>query len=149
MEADGYESLREEIAVVGGVPRTIDVRLAQRDTAATLRLTSTPDDAALRIDGLEVGPAPVVRRVSPGGHVVEADLPGFEHYRTSIDLAADQELDLNVALSEESGGGILTRWWFWTAVGVVAVAAAATIIVLSQREPEPIAGSSAPGVIEL
>jgi tetratricopeptide (TPR) repeat protein len=149
VEADGYESLREEIAVVGGVSRSIDVRLAQRDTAATLRLTSTPDDAAVRIDGLEVGPAPVVRRLSSGGHVVEADLTGYEHYRTAIDLDPDQQLDLNLALSEESGDGILTQWWFWTAVGVVAVAAAATIIVLSQREPEPIPGSSAPGVIEL
>jgi len=149
VEAEGHESVRDEIAVVGGVARTLEIRLAEADTAAVLRLTSTPNDAEVRIDGLEVGPAPVVRRLPSGGHVIEAELAGFEDYRTSIELAPQQELDLNLALSEPSDESVWTRWWFWTAVGVVAIAAAVTIVALSQRDPEPIPGRSSPGVIEL
>jgi len=148
--ADGHVPLTDEIEVVGREPRTLRIRLARRETAGSLRITSAPERAAIRVDGLEVGTAPIERRVPSGGHVIEAHLPGFETYRTSVELAERQALPLNVVLEEDTGPGLTGQWWFWAGVSALAVGAAIAIVVaVEPAEPDPIAGNAFNGVIEL
>ena len=150
VEADGYLPLREEIEVIGRTPRTIDVRLARRNTAGSLAVTAAPADAALRIDGLEVGHAPVRRQLPQGGHVIEAVLPGYEVYRTAIQLAPQQHLDLHAVLVEDRGPGLTGQWWFWAGASALVVAAAVTtFFIIQASEPEPVPGNSFNRVIEV
>jgi hypothetical protein len=150
VSAEGHVPLREELVVVGREARTLDVRLAPQDTAATLSVSSTPAEAMVRIDGLEVGTAPVERRLPRGGHVVEVARDGYDLWRESIDLGPSQALELNAVLSEKSSGSLFDEWWFWTAAAVIVGTLAVGIIVLAQPgEPDPIPGNSFDRVIEL
>ncbi|MCZ7682733.1 MAG: PEGA domain-containing protein [Sandaracinaceae bacterium] len=144
--AEGHVPMREELEVVGGRPRTVRVRLARHETAGTVRLTSQPERARVRIDGLDVGAAPLERRLPHGGHLIEAELPGHATYRASIELAPRQRLDLNLVLS--GAREWYEEWWFWTGASAVVVAAIVVIAVLAQPgPPQPIAGNSYDGII--
>ena len=148
LSADGHLPIQDDLEVAGGEPRTIRLRLARRETAGTLRITSAPADAEVRIDGLEVGASPVTRRLPAGGHVVEADADGYETYRTSIELADRQELALHLVLDEDTEP-ITTRWWFWAgAAGVVVGATVAIVLLGMPSEPEPFPGNSHPSVVQ-
>jgi len=148
--ADGYVPVRDEIEVVGRQPRTVEIRLARRETAGTIAVTSDPEEAHIRVDGLEVGTAPIERRVSEGGHVLEASLDGYDLYRETLEIAPQQNLDLNVVLEEEREPGLVHRWWFWAGVSAVVLGGTITAIVLAQPgEPDPRPGTSHQEVIEL
>lgn len=145
---DGHVSVRDEIAVVARRPRTIRVRLARQETAGTLRVRSMPLHALVRIDGLEVGEAPVERRVTAGGHVIEADADGFELYRTAIQIREQQTLDLLATLEREHSPGITSRWWFWAGIsGVTAFAAVLLIVLWPTQRLDPVEGNVAPGIV--
>jgi hypothetical protein len=146
--ADGYVPLRDELEVVGRQPRTVPIRLARRETAGAIRITTRPEHAHLRVDGLAVGRAPLERRVPAGGHVIEAELPGYETYRASVELAPRQQLTLTAVLEEDTGPGLTGQWWFWAGVSAIAVGAAAAIVLATlSAEPDPVRGSSYDGVI--
>lgn len=148
LSADGYLPIRDDLEVAGGEPRTIRLRLARRETAGTVTITSAPREAAVRIDGLEVGAAPVSRRLPAGGHVVEADADGYETYRASIDLADRQELALHLVLDEDTDP-ITSRWWFWAGAGALVVGATVAVVLLAQpSEPDPFPGNSHPSVVQ-
>lgn len=146
--AEGHVAVEDAIEVVGRRDQTIHVRLAPRESAATVRLTSDPPHARLRIDGIEVGAAPVERRIPHGGHVIEAEAPGREDYRASIELAPRQTLQLRVVLDEAREPRLYERWWFWTAASAVAITAVIAIVLLAQPpDPQPVPGNSFDGVI--
>ena len=141
--ADGYVPVHDEVEVVGRQPRTLRVRLAPRESAGTVRVTSQPERADVRIDGLEVGEAPVERRVPFGGHVIEARLDGYETYRTSVEIGERQDFALQAVLDEETDPGLLGRWWFWAGASAVLVGATIAIVLLAQpADAEPIPGTS-------
>lgn len=148
--ADGYVSVRDELEVVGRQPRTVEIRLAKKETAGTIDISSEPDGAEVRIDGLEVGEAPVERKVPRGGHVIEASLEGYELYREPVEIAPRQSLSLNVVLEEEQPPGLVDRWWFWAGVSALVIGGTIAAIFLAQPdEPDPIPGNSHQQVIEL
>jgi hypothetical protein len=145
---DGHVTVRDEIAVVARRPRTIRVRLARQETAGTLRIRTAPRRALVRIDGLEVGAAPVERRVTAGGHVIEASANDFQLYRTSVQIRERQTLDLLATLEHEEAPSVTSRWWFWA--GVSGVAAFATVLIIAlwpDRRLDPIEGNVAPGIV--
>ena len=145
---DGHVTVRDEIAVVARRPRTLRVRLARQETAGTLRVRSLPLRALVRIDGLEVGEAPVERRVTAGGHVIEASADGFELYRTALQLREQQTLDLLVTLEREKSPGVTSRWWFWAGIsGVAAFASVLLIVLWPVQRLAPIEGNVAPGIV--
>lgn len=150
IRADGHLPLREELHVVGRRDRELTVRLAVRETAGTVRVTAEPADAAVRIDGLDVGTSPVERVLPGGGHVISASLEGHEDYRASIELADRQTLDLHLVLDPERPRRLIDRWWFWTSIGAAALGLAIMAGVLAgANEPDPVPGNSFPDVIEL
>ena len=63
-----------------------------------LAIESTPEGAAIALDGSEVGRAPVVVRVGRGEHRTRASLPGYatQERRILVDEAADQRLLLTL-----------------------------------------------------
>lgn len=123
---EGFVPVRDELEVAGGVDRIVSVRLAPVDRNGVVRVEAEPAEAELRIDGLDVGRAPVERRLPMGGHVIEAFLPDYRTWRTDVQLADDQELALRIVMERE-GADVTREWWFWTIVGVGIVGAAAAI----------------------
>ena len=148
--ADGFVPVRDEITVVGKRARSLSIRLPRRKEAGRLRVVSKPEKARIRIDGLDVGTAPVERRLPRGGHVIEAMLPDHQTYRASIQLADRQSLLLNTVLDETKGPEVWEQWWFWTAIGAaVAGGVVATIFLAQPDEPAPVPGSGFQSVIEV
>ncbi|MBX7196056.1 MAG: PEGA domain-containing protein [Sandaracinaceae bacterium] len=117
VELEGFVAVREELELAGGVAREVAFRLAPLDRNGVLRAEAVPPEALLRIDGVEVGRGPLERRLSMGGHVVEASLTGFRTWHSDVSLADGQELSLRIQLERDEGDAT-REWWFWTIVGV-------------------------------
>ena len=148
VSAEGYVPLRDELEVVARRPRTIRIRLPRRETAGLLRVRTSPARARVRIDGLDVGAAPVERRVTSGGHVVEATAPAHEPYRASVQLAEQQTLDLLARLERERPPPLTSRWWFWAGVSAAAVVAVVlTIVLWPPIEQDPVPGNVPPHIV--
>jgi len=148
LTADGHVPVRDDLEVVGGQARTLRIELARRDTAGTVSITTDPEQAEVRIDGLDVGEAPVTRRLPAGGHVVEAVAPGYETYRTSVDLADRQQLPLHLVLDEDTDP-ITSEWWFWAGASALIVGATVAVVLLAlPSEPDPFPGNSHPSVVQ-
>ncbi len=137
-QRDGYVTVREELTVVGGEPATLSLRMPPEDTAGRLTVRASVPDALVRIDGLDVGIAPVERRLGQGGHQVEVEAPGHETYRHEVVLGPRQERELFADLETERA--FYERWWFWTGVGAVVLGGVIVAIVASgggQADPVP------------
>jgi hypothetical protein len=122
---------------------TDDPRLAElvrlRELCArtgVLAVTSTPPQAALRIDGAVVGTTPY-RGLSmrAGSHVIVAEKPGFVAASRSIIVPAGGELAVRLDLAP-STAPITRRWWFWAATAG-ALAIAGTVIYFATSDDPP------------
>ncbi|HUH02743.1 MAG TPA: PEGA domain-containing protein [Kofleriaceae bacterium] len=113
------------------VPELVRLRELCQQTG-TLRVDSTPPNAALRIDGAQVGTTPYTSlSMRAGTHTVDASKPGFEAQSRSVSITAGGEHELHFPLAR-TGRPLVRRWWFWTAVvGVTAAAAAGLAVALS------------------
>jgi tetratricopeptide (TPR) repeat protein len=117
---DGHVTHRAELRVVGGEPQSVEISMPRAADSAVLRIRASVPDATVRIDGADVGAAPVERQLGAGGHEVEVRAAGYETYVREIVLAANQDRELLADLSVERA--LWERWWFWAAIGGVVAA---------------------------
>jgi hypothetical protein len=110
----------------------LDLRLDE--LPATVRIRSTPEGAVVRVDGREVGVAPVELERRAGQYELEVVLDGYETYTATLDLGPGQRSDLTAELVEHSTP-IYERWWFWT--GAAAIVAGAAVVTWAATRPEP------------
>jgi hypothetical protein len=103
-----------------GATTRLDLNLEK--LPAVLRIKADRKDAAVSVDGVDVGIAPVtISRPAGRVHVVVRK-QGFVRYEVDADAQPGEEVDLLAALKPEKPS-VVTRWWFWTAAGVVVTAA--------------------------
>ena len=78
----------------------VQARPMRHEEGATLRLSVTPADASVYVDGSFYGTARDVHRLdmAPGPHKVEVVRPGYRTYERDVDLVADKSTDLDVTL---------------------------------------------------
>lgn len=138
---DGYLTVRETLRVAPGEPQSLTLRMPQAETAGTLTVRSDVESALVRIDGLEMGVAPVQRRLGQGGHQVEVSASGYETWRQEVVLAARQHRDLLADL--EPARAIYEEWWFWAAAGALVVGGlvVAVVVASSGGQADPIPGT--------
>jgi PEGA domain len=75
-------------------------RLPAPPAMGTLQLDATPADAALTLDGTEMGSASDFRQeLSAGAHLVEISAAGYESRRETVTIAAGGEQPMQVALA--------------------------------------------------
>lgn len=77
------------------------VMLAAEELDASLRVQSTPEGAAVRIDAREVGKTPWDGRLSLGEHVIEVRARGFVAARQAVQLERRKQRELSVVLERE------------------------------------------------
>lgn len=102
---------------------------------AELRINASEAMAAVSLDGLDVGVAPVTLRRPAGQYHVLVRKDGFDPYETDVTLEAAQRTDLMARLTPEDVG-LHERWWFWTAIGTAVAAAVVVTYVATRPEPE-------------
>lgn len=90
---------------------------------AKLVVNSTPDKAAVYVDGDMKGQAPLSIEVLPGRHKVMVTASGYRLEEKVIDLKPGGSQSLDFKLLKETKKWY-KAWWFWGAVGVVALGGA-------------------------
>lgn len=132
----GFEPTVLSLSIGPGATVERHVNLTQQN--ARLHLTSFPERAVVRIDGVDVGAAPLDIERPSGAHKVVLQQDDFEPYETTLVLSPGTRSDLHAKLTRRRVS-LASRWWFWTAIGVVVATATVTTYVLT-RPPTPLDG---------
>jgi PEGA domain len=104
---------------------------------ATVHVDTDPRQALVRLDGHEVGVAPLDLQRPAGAYKLEVVHDGFETYTTALKLVPGQRVDLTPKLSIYRTP-LTKRWWFWTGAAVVLLGGAlAAYLIVRANEPPP------------
>jgi hypothetical protein len=110
-----------------------DLHLSLSALAATIHVDADRRDAAVRIQGLDVGVVPVDVRRPPGTYALDVRSPGFVTYETKVQVGPGGHASLFAKMPPEPF--VLTKkWWFWTGI-VALVGGAALTVFLVTRPP--------------
>jgi hypothetical protein len=96
----------------------VELKLELDKLPAMLHVGASKPGAAVSIDGVDVGVAPVDVQRPAGDHRVAVRKAGCQTYEAHLKLGAGEEVSLNAPLAEQKTP-IYKRWWFWTVAGVV------------------------------
>jgi hypothetical protein len=129
----GFSDAVVPLTVTPGERRKLRLGLAR--LPATLRIAASERRAAVALDGVDVGLAPLDLERPPGRYRVTVQKEGYERYETAVTLRPAERSNLMAKLAPESPG-IHERWWFWTTLAGVAASAAVTVYVVTRPEPE-------------
>ncbi|MCC6557319.1 MAG: PEGA domain-containing protein [Polyangiaceae bacterium] len=115
---------------------TSSLRLELEKLPATLRVTSSEAGALVRVDDVDVGPAPVDVLRPAGSYRVVVGKAGFVAYEAQVAVKAGEEAKLRATLVPEKTS-IAEKWWFWTGAAAVLAGGVALTFALTRPEPEP------------
>lgn len=116
-----------------GDPQRLELVLARLD--GTLEIAAERERAAVSIDGIDVGVAPVAVRRPAGRYHVAVRKAGFVSFETDAVLEAGGRVGISAPLPPESEP-ITKSWWFWAAAGGVVATATVTTYFLTRPDPE-------------
>jgi len=124
-----------------------------------------PTGATIKIDGREVGRAPIDAKIGPGTHELEASLEGYKTHVEALTVVEGRPQSLSFALRpievpkapvalvappiapvvaprEEEDGGLLSSPVFWIVTGVVVVGGGVALaLALSSGTADPNGGT--------
>lgn len=129
----GFSDVVVRKTVAPGSRGTLDLTLAR--LPADLRVASNEPNAAVSLDGIDVGLAPVVLQRPAGSYTVVVRKEGFEDYNADVTLRAAEQFDLVTQLQPETIG-VHERWWFWASLGTVLATTIVVTYALTRPEPE-------------
>jgi PEGA domain-containing protein len=143
--APDYLAGRREITVVAGTPQSVPLALAAIPRTGMVTITASQIGARIKVDGKELGPAPVTVELGAGGHQVEVMAPGYAPGRSELAVAPGQSRTVNIVLElppvARETTPLYERWWFWAGVGVVAAGTVGTILLWPEGKQGPLAGT--------
>lgn len=129
----GFQDVVRRETFSRGSPASLDLVLARLD--GELEVRAARAGAAVAIDGVDVGAAPVTVRRPAGRYHVAVRKVGFVPFDADAVLEPGGRLSLAAPLPPEQPP-ITKKWWFWTAAGAVLVFATATTYFVTRPEPE-------------
>jgi hypothetical protein len=99
---DGFTDFKREIILLENQPVTLVADLA---ATGALRILSSPEGAAVKIDGELIGKTPVQRDAVPSGdHIVEFKLPGYFDHKETMKIEGGREKVFSVDLKALPSG---------------------------------------------
>ncbi len=104
---------------------------------ATLHVACDQAGAAVAVNGVDVGVAPVDVSRPAGRYRVVVKKPGHVTYETEVVAHAGESADLRATLPEEKPP-LTSRWWFWTAAGIIVSGVAVSTYVVTRTDSEPV-----------
>ena len=123
--ANGYSTERKTVHVLENQTATVDLRLEKgvfftgghRNTSITgqLRLTVSPSDARITVDGTPVTDNYLILPV--GQYHIECQKSGFVGQSKTVRISQHQETRLEIQLTQKSGGGAFIRSLFFPGWG--------------------------------
>lgn len=111
---DGYQDFTDKITVQPGEKQRVSVRMVKDSrfrmpsVFAEVKLSVTPDRAAVFIDGLFVGHAGEFGGIAkslliaPGHRKITISLPGYQTFNTEVDLVPKQKFQIKTDLIKEA-----------------------------------------------
>jgi hypothetical protein len=114
---------------------TTELPLSLDRLPATIHVAADQPGAVVRLQGLDVGVAPVDVSRPAGSYKVEVQKSGFVTYESQLLARPGEEVTLRARLPEDKPS-IVSRWWFWTGIGVVVAGAAAGTYFATRPAPE-------------
>jgi hypothetical protein len=129
----GFQDVVRRAVFSRGEPSKLDLVLARLD--GTLEIEAERDHAAVAVDGIDVGIAPVTLRRPAGRYHVVVRRSGFVSFETDAQLEAGGRVGISARLPPESEP-ITKSWWFWAAAGGVIATATITTYFLTRPDPE-------------
>lgn len=112
-----------------------DVQLDLESLPATIRITADRPGAAVALDDVDTGVAPVEVSRPAGSYQVAVKKSGFVPYFTTVRVSAGDRPTLHATLAEETTP-LTKKFWFWAAASTVVAGAAATTYLLTRPAPE-------------
>ena len=137
----GYADVLRRIDLAPGARR--DLALSLKRLPGELSIDANQPGAAVSVNGLDVGIAPVKVRRPSGRYRVLVRKPGFESYATDATLKPGGSIELDAALRREPV--LLTeRWWFWAGIGAAVVGIGVGTYYATRPDPErpPVSGGN-------
>jgi len=112
---DGYQDLTQKVTVRPGEKQTVSVKMVKDprfkmpSVFSEIKLSVTPDRAAVFVDGLfvghvgEFGGVAKSLLIAPGHRKVTISLPGYQTFNTEVDLVPNQKFQIKTDLIKEGG----------------------------------------------
>ncbi len=133
IERAGFSDAVVRHQVTPGSKTTLALKLER--LPSLLHVEANEPRAAVAVDGVDVGLAPVTLQRPAGPYEVVVEKRGFDPYRANVTLHAAQRLDLMARL-QPTTIGLHERWWFWTALGATLASAVVVTYFVTRPEPE-------------
>ncbi|MBT5307422.1 MAG: PEGA domain-containing protein, partial [Candidatus Scalindua sp.] len=97
LRMDGYETWTKSVDFEQGKKVAIAAELKMKE--GSISISSNPSEAFINIDGKKTGKTPVtITDLSPGTHLVEVRMDGYEDWSENVDIIGDKENTLTVEL---------------------------------------------------
>ena len=122
--------------------KSVAQRIELTQLPAQIHISSSQPRAIVRVDGIDVGAAPVDVLRPAGSYKVMVKHQGFEPYEARVNLRAGEQTDLRASLVESSPS-IFSRWWFWTGAAILVTGAVVgTYAIVRPTHQDPVGGGS-------
>jgi len=87
----------------GGAPAPGAAQAPAAKSVLTVLIESTPPGARIRVDGRDLGPAPLlVRQMRPGTHTLELRMPGYKTWTQRLTVAAGDSRRIMATLERDT-----------------------------------------------
>ena len=129
----GFEDIVRRETFTKGRGGSLDLVLSRLDGALEVRADRA--GAAVSVDGIDVGAAPVTVRRPAGRYHVAVRKSGFVSFETDAVLEPGGRVELSAPLAPEKTP-ITKTWWFWTVAGGAIALATATTYFVTRPDPE-------------
>ncbi len=116
-----------------GAQPALDLRLER--LPASLEITASEPAAAVQIDGIDVGLAPLSVSRPQGSYRVLVQKPDYTPYEARVDLQPGETTRLRAQLAPEEAAFYET-WWFWTGSVALVGGVVLTTFLLTRPDPE-------------
>lgn len=130
---DGYDTIEVKRDLKPGARE--DVTVSMSEQPAQMRIAANVKEAIVRVDGVDVGMAPVAITRPPGPRLVTVIREGYVPYEAKLTLKPGQDVPIDARLAVE-GVPITKKWWFWAGAAVIVAGVGIGTYFLVRPEPE-------------